>query len=197
MTRSTRQLRQSRSHTVASAVEAHIHLIRDARVMLDRDLAELYGVTTGALNQAVARNRKRFPVDFAFSLTRSEVTNLISQSVISSSHGGRRHSPRAFTEQGIAMLSSVLRSPRAIGVNVAIMRAFVRLRAMALTHADLTRKISDVERKYDGEFAVVFDTLRRLTSPPAEPHEKRPRIGFVIDRRDGDPPIRRLRVSHS
>ena len=156
--------------------------MRGARVILDRELAELYGVTTGALNQAVARNRLRFPPDFAFSLTAREVMNLISQSVISSSHGGHRRPPRAFTEQGIAMLSSVLRSRRAVAANVAIMRAFVRLRELALTHVQLSHKIATLERKYDGKFATVFDAIRRLIATPLEVEEPRPRIGFVVDR---------------
>jgi len=150
--------------------------------MLDRDLAELYGVTTKALNQAVSRNGSRFPVDFAFTLSPRESANLKSQIVTSSLHGGRRKPARAFTEQGIAMLSSVLKSRRAVEVNVAIMRAFVRLRDTALTHAELSRKIADLERSYDGKFAVVFGAIRRLVGNPTEMEEPRRRIGFVVDR---------------
>jgi hypothetical protein len=168
-----------------TGINSRILTVRGARVILDRDLAELYGVTTGALNQAVARNRLRFPADFSFSLTQREITNLISQSVISSLHGGRRLPPRAFTEQGIAMLSSVLRSRRAVAANVAIMRAFVRLRETAIAHAELTQKITDLERKYDGKFTTVFDALRRLIVKPLEVEAPRRRIGFVVDRLPG------------
>ena len=158
--------------------------IRARRVMIDEDLARLYGVSTKAVNQAVARNPTRFPRDFAFRLSRIETANLKSQSVTSSSHGGRRKLPRVFTEQGVAMLSSVLKSPRATSVNVAIMRAFVRLRQLALTHADLTRQIADLERKYDGKFAIVFDAIRQLTAVRLPDDKPRPRIGFVSDRMD-------------
>jgi len=161
-------------------IERRIHLIRGLRVILDADLAELYGVQTKALNQAVSRNPGRFPRDFSFSLTPDEMANLRSQSVTSSSHGGRRHRPRVFTEQGVAMLSSVLRSQRAIDVNVAIMRAFVHLREMLVAHAELARRIDALERRYDGHFAKVFDAIRRLMSPPA-PEARRPRIGFIVD----------------
>lgn len=159
--------------------------------MLDRDLAELYGVETRALNQAVARNRSRFPEDFAFSLTAREVTNLISQSVISKLRYGTRKLPRVFTEQGVAMLSSVLRSQRAIAVNIAIMRAFVRLRELALTHADLTRKLAELEKKYDGKFAVVFRALHDFANQPHIPDPPRPRVGFVL------PPVRPVERSRS
>lgn len=148
--------------------------------MMDRDLAELYGVPTRAINQAVARNPARFPTDFAFVLTEREVRNLRSQSVISSLHGGRRYHPRAFTEQGVAMLSSVLKSPRAVAVNIVIMRAFVRLREYALTHADLVRRLADIERKYDGKFAVVFRAIRDLVSGGDQPEAPRPRVGFTL-----------------
>ena len=128
-------------------IAARIHLIRGLRVMLDSDLAELYGVRTKVLNQAVSRNAARFPADFAFQLSAAEVTNLRSQLVTSSAHGGPRYSPRAFTEQGVAMLSSVLRSSRAIDVNVAIMRAFVHLREMLTSHAHLARRIDELEQR--------------------------------------------------
>jgi hypothetical protein len=158
-----------------------IMITRGTRVILDRDLAELYGVTTKALNQAVARNGARFPSDFAFRLSRSEVRNLKSQFVTSSLHGGLRKPPRAFTEQGIAMLSSVLKSGRAVKANVAIMRAFVRLRIAALTHAELTHKIAELERKYDGKFGVVFDAIRRIVAQSPFVDEPRRKIGFVVD----------------
>jgi hypothetical protein len=155
--------------------------LRPGRRGVDRDLAELYGVATGTLNQAVARNTARFPSDFAFKLTPAEAANLISQSVISSSHGGRRKSPRVFTEQGVAMLSSVLRSRRAIDVNIAIMRAFVHVRELLATHTDLSRKLEEIERKYDGKFAVVFNAIRELMAPPPEKERPRPRIGFISE----------------
>jgi len=174
--------------------------------MLDRDLAILYGIETRVLKQAVKRNRERFPDDFMFELTRKELRNisqgmmsssendegadsqsleeqrnaiLTSQSVISS-WGGRRALPYAFTEQGVAMLSSVLNSPRAIKVNIAIMRAFVQLRQFSSSHADLTRKLDDMEKKYDAQFRIVFDAIRELMKPP-EPKKKE--IGFRIRER--------------
>ena len=161
-------------------IAARIHLIRGLRVMLDSDLAELYGVQTRVLNQAVSRNIDRFPPDFAFQLAPAEVTHLRSQLVISSVHGGPRYAPRAFTEQGVAMLSSVLRSRWAIDVNVAIMRAFVHLREMLTSHAELARRIDELEQKYDGNFTAVFDAIRQLTAPvPSE--DRRTRIGFTTD----------------
>lgn len=165
-------------------IAARIHLIRGLRVMLDSDLAELYGVRTKVLNQAVSRNAARFPADFAFQLSVAEVTNLRSQLVTSSVHGGPRYAPRAFTEQGVAMLSSVLRSRRAIDVNVAIMRAFVHLREMLTSHAHLARRIDELEQRYDGHFAEVFAAIRELTSP-AVPEDRRVRIGFTADPPDG------------
>jgi ORF6N domain len=156
-------------------IERKILVLRGERVMLDADIAALYGVATGQLVRAMKRNRARFPEDFMFQLTEAEFLNLRSQSGISRSWGGRRFAPYAFTEQGVAMLSSVLRSPRAIAVNIEIMRAFVRLRAMAATHADLARKLSALERKYDAQFKVVFDAIRQLMAPPAK---KKAPIGF-------------------
>src|ERR1017187_7965178 len=179
MTQKTPATRGHGMPVVPRTIEQRILLIRGLRVMLDRDLAELYGVATGALNQAVARNMARFPADFAFKLTPDEAENLISQSVISSSHGGVRKSPRVFTEQGVALLSSVLHSRRAIDVNVAIMRAFVHVRELLGTHRDLARKLEDLERKYDGKFAFVFDAIKELMKL-SSPHERpRPRIGFI------------------
>jgi hypothetical protein len=145
----------------------------------DADVAVMYQLTAGALIQAVKRNRHRFPADFMFQLTGQEVTDLKSQSVISSSWGGRRRSrPYAFTEQGVAMLSSVLRSKRAVLVNIEIMRAFVKLRRLLATHVELARKLDALEKKYDAQFRVVFDAIRELMRPP-EP-KKRP-IGFRKD----------------
>lgn len=161
----------------AERIERAILLIRGHKVMLDADLADLYGVSVGRLNEAVKRNRVRFPDDFMFQLTRGEFTDLKSQFAISSSRwGGRRHPPYAFTEQGVAMLSSVLRSKRAVRVNVEIMRAFVRLRQMLASHKELARKLEALEKRYDAQFKVVFDAIRELMAP-SEPPPRR-RIGF-------------------
>jgi hypothetical protein len=164
---------------IASAirVDRKILLVRGERVLLDADLAELYGVETKALIQAVKRNPARFPSDFMFQLTGDELGNLRSQTVTSSAaaHGGRRYAPYAFTEQGVAMLSSVLRSPRAVAVNIEVMRTFVRLREMLSTDADLARKLATLEKKYDSQFRMVFDAIRELMTPPAK---SRHRIGF-------------------
>jgi hypothetical protein len=156
-------------------ITAAILLIRGRRVLLDVDLAGLYEVDTRALNQAVCRNRRRFPADFMFQLTAREDAILRSQTVISNARGGRRTRPYAFTEQGVAMLSSVLRSSRAVAVNIAIMRAFVRLRRLSESHAVLSRKIDALERKYDSQFHVVFEAIRGLIAPGAP---RRRRIGF-------------------
>jgi hypothetical protein len=186
-------------------IQSRICFIRGEKVMLDADLAALYGVETKALNQAVKRNIERFPDDFMFQLTVEEaaalrfhlgtldasgdeplryqsgtsnddVQGLRSQSVTSNGRGGRRSLPYAFTEQGVAMLSTVLHSDRAVRVNIEIMRAFVRLRQMLATNADLARKLMNLEKKYDAQFKVVFDAIRELMTPP-EPKKKR-RIGF-------------------
>jgi ORF6N domain len=157
-------------------IERAILSLRGERVMLDADLATLYGVETKALVQAVKRNRARFPADFMFQLSADELARLRSQTVTSKKRrGGRRTAPYAFTEQGVAMLSSVLRSTRAVRVNVEIMRAFVRLRALLATHADLSRKLSALEKKYDAQFRVVFDAIRDLMAPPPK---SRRTIGF-------------------
>ena len=157
-------------------IEGKILLIRGQRVMLDRHLAGLYEVRTKALLQAVKRNRERFPVDFMFQLTNQEVTILRSQFVTSNSWGGRRYLPYAFTEQGVAMLSVVLQSRRAILVSIEIMRVFVRLRQILSTHKDLARKLEELEKKYDSQFRVVFDAIRQLMIPPPS---KGRRIGFL------------------
>jgi hypothetical protein len=159
-----------------ASVESHIHVIRGQRVMLDRDLAGLYGVKAIALRQQVKRNRGRFPKDFLFQLDARETRSLVSQNVIADerSLGGSR--PYAFTEQGVAMLSSVLTSKKAVQVNIAIMRAFVRMREMLIGHQDLLRKIQEMELKYDDQFQEVFDAIRALTEPAEVP--RRP-IGFV------------------
>lgn len=152
-----------------------IHLFRGERVLLDADLATLYGVETRALIQAVKRNAPRFPGDFMFQLTDEEWADLKSQVVMSSSWGGRRTAPYAFSELGVAMLSSVLNSERAIQVNISIMRAFALLRSMLASHADLARKLEALERKYDGQFRVVFEAIRDLMEHPLP--AKKP-IGF-------------------
>ncbi len=156
-------------------IERAILVIRGHKVMLDADLASLYSVEAKVLNQAVKRNVERFPADFMFQLTAEEADHLRSQSVTSSSWGGRRYLPYVFTEQGVAMLSSVLRSPRAVQVNIEIMRAFVRLRQMLQQNADLARKLALLEGKYDAQFRAVFDAIRELMKPPAKPKR---RIGF-------------------
>ena len=157
-------------------IEQTILVIRGHNVMLDSDLAHLYGVTAGRLNEAVKRNEDRFPSDFMFKLTKPEFEHLKSQIAISSSKwGGRRHPPYAFTEQGVAMLSSVLRSKRAVQVNIGIMRAFVRLREMIGSNKTLARRLTELEKKYDGQFRVVFEAIRELMT---EPKPKSRRIGF-------------------
>jgi hypothetical protein len=158
-------------------IERSILLIRGHKVMLDADLAQLYGVPTKVLNQSVKRNKDRFPADFMFQLNAKEFAILKSQFVTSSQWGGRRIWPYVFTEQGVAMLSSVLNSARAVQVNIEIMRAFVRLREMISSHKDLARKLDGLERRYDAQFKVVFDVLRELMSSP--PPKKR-RIGFIV-----------------
>lgn len=159
----------------ATQIEERILLIRGHRVMLDADLAQLYSVTTKALNQAVTRNRLRFPSDFMFRLNKQEYSNLRSQIVTSKSRGGRRYLPYAFTEQGVAMLSSVLKSERAILANVEIMRAFIRLRQILLSNAELASRLKELEKKYDAQFKVVFEAIRQLLTPA---DKKRRGIGF-------------------
>jgi hypothetical protein len=162
--------------TQPGPIERTIITVRGERVMLDADLADLYGVTTSSLIQAVKRNSSRFPGDFMFQLTAEEAEDLRSQSVTSNvGRGGRRYLPYAFTEQGVAMLSSVLRGERASEVNVAIMRAFVRLRRMVGENAVLARRLDDLERRYDERFRVVFDAIRELMKVPEKP---RTQIGF-------------------
>ncbi len=155
-------------------IQQHILLIRGQKVMLDSDLAELYEVTTRALNQAVKRNLGRFPADFMFQLNYQEVRISRSQIVTLKRGQNIKYLPHAFTEQGVAMLSSVLRSERAIQVNVEIMRTFVRLREMIASHKDLARRLSELEMKYDVQFKSVFDAIRQLMAPPAPVR----RIGF-------------------
>jgi hypothetical protein len=169
----------------SGAIERSIHLLRGHKVIFDVDLARLYGVQTGALNQAVKRNRARFPADFMFQLTVEEEGVLKCQSGISRSHGGRRRSrPFAFTEHGVVMLSSVLNSPRAVAVNIEVVRVFVRLRQVLATHPDLARKLDELERRVGARFAeqekqlrVVFEAVRQLMVEETESDEK-PKIGF-------------------
>ncbi len=163
-------------------IKQRIYFVRRQKVMLDRDLAQLYGVTTAALNQAVKRNAGRFPEDFMFRLSEDEFEEWRSQIVISNPRlkMGARRRPLAFTEQGVAMLSSVLRSERAAQVNIAIMRTFVQLRRMLATNEALARKLADLEAKYDDKFRVVFDAIRQLMAPATVDQERR-RIGFTTD----------------
>ena len=160
-------------------IERSIFPIRGHKVLLDVHLAALYGVRTKRLNEQVRRNRSRFPEDFMFQLTSEEAASLRSQFATSNKgRGGRRYAPYAFTEQGVAMLSTVLNSERAIQVNIEIMRAFVRLRRMLASNAQMARKLVDLESKYDAQFKVVFDAIRQLMAPP-EPKKKK--IGFLVE----------------
>jgi hypothetical protein len=157
-------------------IHQRILTIRGHRVMLDVDLAELYDVPTKALNQAIQRNMDRFPEDFMFQLTEAEFTGLRSQFVTSKKkRGGRRYLPYVFTEQGVAMLSGVLNSHRAVHVNIAIMRAFVRMRETMASHRELAQRLNALEKTYDARFRVVFDAIRALMEPPKT---SRRRIGF-------------------
>jgi hypothetical protein len=165
----------SKQIVLRERIEERIHFLRGQRVMLSSDLAPLYAVPVKALVQAVKRNASRFPEDFLFQLTSEEFRFLKSQSVTSTWGGPRRALPYAFTEQGVAMLSSVLRSARAVQVNIAIMRTFVHLRALLATHEDLRRKIEQMEKRYDAKFSAVFATLRQMLEVPI-PRKKE--IGF-------------------
>ena len=161
----------------ATFVERAILLVRGHRVILDQDLARLYGVRVKRLNEQVRRNIERFPADFMFQTEPGELGSLRSQIATLDQGRGehRKYSPLAFTEQGVAMLSSVLRAPRAVQVNIEIMRAFVKLRRLLETNADLSRKLDALERKYDGQFGIVFEAIRELMAPPAKPRKP---IGF-------------------
>jgi len=175
--------------TLVKRIEARILLMRGERVMLDADLAELYGVATKVLVQAVKRNAERFPLDFMFQLTLDEFANLRSQ-IVTSSWGGRRYPPYAFTEHGVAMLSSVLNSGQAIQVNVEIVRAFVRLRRLLGSHEDLPRKLAELEKRYDAQFRAVFDAIRQLMAPP---EKQRRSIGFRVEEAGPRYRVRRVR----
>jgi ORF6N domain len=176
------KMEPTRALIPAERIERAILLIREQKVLLDRDLAKLYGVTTKALNQAVRRNRARFPIDFMFQMSKSELEDWRSQFVTTNpgQKMGLRRPPYVFTEQGVSMLSSVLRSKRAVLVNIEIMRAFVRMRQILATHVDLARKLETLERKYDAQFKVVFDAIRELMTPPPGP--PRGKFGFAQDR---------------
>lgn len=159
-------------------IENKIYLFRGQKVMMDRDLAELYGVTTKVLNQSVNRNLERFPVDFMFRLSLDEAKRLRSQIVTSNvGRGGIRWNPYVFTEQGVAMLSSVLNSPRAISVNIQIIRTFTKLRQMIADNDDLRRKVELMEKEYGENFKIIFDAIRRMLDADDEP---KPEIGFTV-----------------
>lgn len=167
-------------------IESKIIILRGHKVMLDRDLAALYEVPTFRFNEAVKRNRRRFPVDFMFQLTRQETANLISQFAMSSSHGGRRTLPYAFTEHGAVMAANILRSERAIQMSVFVVRAFVRMRQLLGTQQELVAKLADLEKKLtirlDTHETAIVDVLRQimmLLNPPNEPEEPQKRIGFT------------------
>lgn len=155
-------------------IQSKIIVLRGKKVMLDRDLAMLYGVETKVFNQAVKRNIQRFPKDFMFQITNQEFRGLMSQ-IVTSNRGGTRKMPYAFTEHGILMLSSVLNSDRAIQVNIQIMRTFTKMREMLSGYEELKDNIADLEKKYDKQFKIVFDALHQLLMPPDEPKKK---IGF-------------------
>jgi hypothetical protein len=161
-------------------VESRILVVRGHRVLLDSALAEMYGVSTKVLLQSVRRNEERFPEDFMFELDEQEVALLAQNAILSrqEGRGGRRYRPYAFTEQGVAMLSSVLRSPRAVRVNIEIMRAFVNLRKLLASHADLARRIDELEAKYDENFKAVFDAIRMLMAEPEPEEPRKTPIGF-------------------
>jgi phage regulator Rha-like protein len=173
-----------KKHEISRArIESSILIVRGQKIMLDRDLAELYGVETKTLKRAVKRNSGRFPEDFMFLLSGKEVTNLRYQ-FGTSSWGGTRYQPMAFTEQGVAMLSSVLNTDRAIQVNIEIMRAFVKLRRILSAHHELARKLAQLEKRmgdHDEQIQAIFEAIRRLMEPPPAP-PKRP-IGFGVKER--------------
>ncbi len=184
----------TRSLVPVERIESAILVLQGHRVILDKDLAALYGVTTGNLNKAVNRNLDRFPDDFMLQLTEEEFCELKFH-FGTSRWGGTRKLPRAFTEQGVAMLSSVLRSPRAVQVNIEIMRAFVRLRELIATNRGLARRLDELEKRYDAQFKGVFDAIRQLMTPSAK---ERRSVGFRVE--EGRPayrvrrPRRRARV---
>jgi len=156
-------------------IENKIYLIRGKKVMLDKNLASLYGVETKVLLQSVKRNLERFPDEFMFQLNKQEY-NILRSQIVTSSWGGRRYLPHAFTEQGVAMLSSVLKSKRAIQVNILIMKTFVKLRELIASHKDILYKIEEMQKKYDGQFQLVFEAIKSLMK---QPEQKPKKIGFL------------------
>ena len=170
---------QSTALIPTARIERRILLLRGEKVMLDSDLAELYGVETKALNQAVKRNLDRFPADFMFQLSPKEAALISRSQIVTLKHGTNlKYRPHVFTEQGVAMLSSVLRSKRAVQVNIAIMRAFVQLRQMLATNANLSRKLEALEKKYDAQFRAVFEAIRELMAADKPERKRRREIGF-------------------
>jgi len=175
-------MNQDKTTVFIEKIAEKILLIRGHKVLLDTDLAKLYGVSTKVLNQAVRRNKDRFPDDFIFQLSKGEDDSLRSQSVTSKGRGGRRYLPYAFTEQGVAMLSTVLSSRRAIQVNIEIMRVFVRLRRMIASHAELDRRIKELEQNFRGHeenIQAIFEIISQLIEPPPERPPRR--IGFLVE----------------
>jgi hypothetical protein len=176
--------------TLGKPIEARILLLRGERVMLDADLAAIYGVPTRVLNQAVKRNRDRFPEDFMFRLTEAEKSEVIT---VCDHLRPLRYSPslpHAFTEHGAIMLASVLNTPAAVQASVHVVRAFVRLREVLATHKGLSRKLEELEKKYDAQFKVVFDAIRQLMAPPTKPRHS---IGFRVEEAEARYRLRRLR----
>jgi hypothetical protein len=162
----------------AERIEKSIYLIRGQKVILDKDLAAIYGVPTFRFNEAVKRNIERFPEDFMFQLTNEEADILISQNAMSKSgRGGRRTLPYAFTEHGAVMAANILKSATAVQMSVIVVRAFVKMREMLIEQRDLAKRLSDLEQKYDNQFKVVFDAIRALMTPPDKPKKK---IGFEV-----------------
>jgi len=178
-TKKTQTLVRRPSALRIASIERTINFFRGQKVMVDADLARLYQVPTSRLNEQVKRNRRRFPKDFMFQLTAEEASSLTSQIAISNPRGGRRHRPYAFTEQGVAMLSSVLKSGRAVQVNIAIMRAFVKLREILATHHELAERLEELEgrfQQHDAQIQEVFEAIRALLAPKPDPSKRR--IGF-------------------
>jgi hypothetical protein len=178
-TKKTQALVRRPSALRIASIERTINFFRGQKVMVDADLARLYQVPTSRLNEQVKRNRRRFPKDFMFQLTAEETSSLTSQIATSNPRGGRRHRPYAFTEQGVAMLSSVLKSGRAVQVNIAIMRAFVKLREILATHHELAERLEELEgrfQQHDAQIQEVFEAIRALLAPKPDPSKRR--IGF-------------------
>jgi hypothetical protein len=178
-------------------IAQRVRHLRGEKVLLDFDLAQLYGVSTGNLNKAVNRNRDRFPSDFVFQLTAEEAQRLIFQIGRSKGRGGHRHRPHAFTEQGVAMLSSVLNSERAVKVNITIMRAFVRLRQMLETNRELAKKFRELDQrvgKHDEEISAILEAIRQLMAPPEKPHRE---IGFHVREKAAHYRTRKVSIRHA